>query len=172
MGSALTNYYAIDPGGTSGIAIAQLNPSSPPQHITDFDFTTTELGPENHHKSLYDFLVLEHTVSDSPMVVICESFDFRQNLEKSKVNLISREYIGIIRLFAEQYDVPVIFQTPSSALNFITNEKLEIMGIIRKPLFPCRHQNDSLRHLIRYFVVVLKVRDPLTALWRRENKVR
>lgn len=154
---------ALDPGGTTGWA--RFDPNN----------TAIYCGQlcGAHQLELYDFLrsVLgnaKHSAfqQNTPMQIVCESFQFRQftGFDKSKVELDSVEYIGVVKLFSQSYGVPVQFQTASLAKHFVSDEKLKRMDWY-KPTAGLVHARDALRHIIYYLVVTKKVRDPFTNRW-------
>lgn len=150
---------ALDPGGTTGIAVwTDCRPSSP----TDNEFTWYELGPEEHHKELWDFLLKGTVGASGDHTIVCESFEFRQNRQRDNINLMSREYIGVVKLFQQQYGTPVVFQTAGVAKPFVTDEKLKAMGLYQKG---SKHERDATRHLIYYMVNKLH-RIDLIKSWR------
>src|SRR5438045_1281973 len=48
-----------------------------------------QLGPQDHHANLYQWLESCHT---KDYVIVCERFDFRGD-DRSDINLMAREYI-------------------------------------------------------------------------------
>lgn len=166
------NIIALDPGGTTGIAMATYNGIWEPT-IANFRIETSELGPHEHHEELDTFITsnwLEgRAVYGVPNYLVCESFEFRQNLDKRKVELISKEYIGICKLIVAGYNIKYVEQSASMAKGFVTDEKLDRLGILEIPKYPNRHRNDALRHMIRFMVVGLKIRSPITSLWKEET---
>lgn len=149
---------ALDPGGTTGWAL--FNPLLP--HVLCGQLSG------NHHLNLFSYL--QETVEPPTVlresVIVCESFQFRQftGFDKSKVQLDSVEYIGVVKLFSQQFGVPVQFQTASLAKHFVSDEKLRRMDWY-KPTAGLVHARDALRHIIYYLVVTKKVRDPFTNRW-------
>lgn len=140
---------ALDPGGTTGWAMWQDQAGGKTATMWDH-FFCGQIGPEEHHEELYELLERFQT---HDFTVISETFDFRQHDNfRTGVNLISREYIGVAKLFALQRmhnSPPVVLQTPASAKTFVTDEKLKVMGL----WVPGKqHARDALRHLIYYLV--------------------
>lgn len=169
---------ALDPGGTTGWASCtypnhpnDLSLPNSPLLLSDFRFECGQIGPEEHHKNLWDFLTIN---VDSRSILVCESFEFRQHLNpdkaKMKVELISKEYIGLAKLFCELIDVPIYFQTASTAKNFIpdkgpqSNVKLKQLGVY-KPITTHVHAMDAMRHLLYYMVFKMRIREPITNTW-------
>lgn len=138
----ITTYLALDPGGTTGWV--RYSPEAP----SLMRFVTGQLGPEEHHERLYALLEREHT---QKYTVICESFEFRQNKQRDNINLMSREYIGVVKLFRKERNVPVVFQTAGAAKGFVTDEKLKAMGLWVPGQ---KHAMDAMRHLVFYLVNV------------------
>lgn len=154
---------ALDPGGTTGIATSNYDGGEKPL-IGDFNYKAHELGPMKHHQTLWDYIA-----HFQPDTIICERFDFRQNYgregERNKVELISREYIGVVELYCQMTKTRLVMQSASQGFHFIPNEKLDRMGILLEPYHPNRHKNDALRHLVRYQIVDFGIRSPLTDSW-------
>jgi hypothetical protein len=160
---------ALDPGGTTGWAMWQDTPMKfdpPLDH-----FTCGQIGPQEHHEDLYAHLEFLQT---SEFILICETFEFRQQDVEIRmgINLMSREYIGVAKLFAAQrMSSPVVLQSPGLAKSFIpdkkkngmeANAKLKAMGLY-VPGSP--HAMDAMRHLI-YYMVNRERRVDLIQSWR------
>lgn len=158
------NIVGLDPGGTTGIATSYRgDPDNP------IRWATEELGPSLHHKALYDFLRLRAENPVIPLTIVCEKFEFRQNYgregNRNKVELISREYIGIVKLIVQQYGCKLVEQSASQGKHFVPDRKLELSGLLVSPPHPNRHKNDATRHIVRHLVVDLGVRSPITDKW-------
>lgn len=164
---------ALDPGGTTGWAYCKYdgNPE------LDFEYTSGHLGPNEHHSDLFEFvtgLARLNSPNDAELQLVCESFEFRQHINhggaKTKVELISKEYIGITTLIAEQLKLTLKFQTASAAKTLIpdkgpqANEKLKLVGVY-KPVTSWVHAMDAMRHLLRYQVAEMNIRKPITDKW-------
>lgn len=161
--------FAADPGGTTGCATASWKSTGPDDRLTHPDqikFAQWQIGPDPHHLALWSTLV-----NNGYSEVVWESFEFRQHLltdedgrpiPKLKVELISREYIGIMQLFCEFTHTPAHHRTASSAKRFITDERIKELGLWL-PGMP--HAMDATRHLLRYLVVVKKINRPFTDIW-------
>lgn len=163
---------AFDPGGTTGWANVQCNGGMPSDlSMDDFKLDVGDLGPEEHHNALFNFTA--EYVIDYPKTLhlVTEAFNFRQfasdgSSGKAKVELISCEYIGIIKLFAERYDIPVASYNSSEGKGFATDMKLEAMGWLQTPRTPMRHRNDAIRQAVCYMVKKLRIHSPITDSWR------
>lgn len=159
--------FACDPGGTTGWA--SWNKAD--------GFDGGQLGSDGHHIELWNLLsqlyhIFVEINDDGPMYVISESFEFRNNVDtkdrRKGLELISRDYIGIMKLFASlNANVTYIEQMPAHAKSFITDEKLERMDLIKKPKHTNRHEHDALRHLLFFMVVKLKMREGITDKWKK-----
>lgn len=66
---------------------------------------------------------------------------------KFHVDLTPVEIIGIIKQFSWQYGIPIVWQTPSQAKHYFTNEKLKEMGLYTPGK---THGNDAMRHIQYY----------------------
>lgn len=180
------NVLAFDPGGTTGWARAVLpGPFLPDDtvELRDIQLTTGELGPKEHHSDLYDLIVdeahdtpdiLDPTLEVPPLEVVFEPFHYRQNVVgedggtfRGKVELISAEYIGVIRLACAQLGLSYYDRfTPGEAKAWTTDIKLQKLGWFQTPATPMRHRNDALRQLVKYLIVKRGIRHPLTTAWR------
>lgn len=159
----MTTYrvIALDPGGTTGWATYTATKMS----VVDDDRMITEwynpvwncgqLGPEEHHDRLEALLESER-VTD--YTVVCESFEFRQGKQRNNLDLSSKEYIGVVKLFKRRENVPTVFQTAGQAKTFIpdkavgglvANQKLKVLGLYHPNH---KHAMDAMRHLVTYLV--------------------
>lgn len=141
---------AIDPGGTTGMARCFLSAEGEVS-----DWASWDIGPGEHHAELYRQLY-EVVIPD---VVICERFDYRPKLDKAE--LISREYIGIIKLARPD----VVLQSASEAKGFVNDNKLRALDLwaVGSP-----HQRDAYRHLLYYLVVRERVEKGILDKWLRK----
>jgi hypothetical protein len=103
--------------------------------------------------------------------LVTEAFTFRQHATdgsfgKAKVELISCEYIGILKLFSEQCKIPMKSYMSSEGKGFATDLKLEKLGWFQTPKTPKRHMNDAVRQAVCYIVKELKIYSPLTDTWK------
>lgn len=163
---------AFDPGGTTGWAHVHCDGGMPSGlTMDDFKLTVGELGPEEHHEELWGFLNGFWISYPHTLHIVTESFNFRQfatdgSSGKAKVELISCEYIGIIKLFAERNEVPCVSYNSSEGKGFATDMKLEAMGWFQTPKTPKRHMNDAIRQAVCYMVKRLRIHSPITDSWR------
>lgn len=128
----LEHILCFDPGGTTGIAqYAGLN-----------IFRTHHLGPGVHHLELWNFLLKYR-----PSMVIYEEFQYqRRELDKGvSLEIISREYIGIIRLYAEMVNIRC-HKSTLNKLKFWDDTKLKKVNLWSSVI----HERDALRHLLYY----------------------
>ena len=145
---------SFDPGGSTGLAEIIL-------HTNSATTSTVTFGPHVHHQEIWAYLNFI-----KPGKIICESFDFRKSdQQREKIEYISAEYIGIIRLYAQMNNIPLV--TPSAALGkgFWTNEKLKAAGFVWKT----KHEADALRHLLRYLTFDLNMQAWLKKLKASTN---
>jgi len=112
-----------------------------------------QIGPQEHHLALWRFLQKER-----PDILICESFQFRQfDGNRTGIVLISNEYIGIAKLYAEtftegSFKPQVVFQTASQGKGLMKDDKLKNLSL----WFPGeQHARDAARHLVYYMVTKL-----------------
>jgi hypothetical protein len=160
---------ALDPGGTTGWAQLTYVDTKPIEcdwttwvgsiGVREPMWTCGQIGPDDHHKEL--FALLERADAFD-FTVVCESFEFRQYRQRDNINLMSREYIGVTKLFGQERNRPVVFQTAGAAKPFVTDEKLKAMGLWVPGQ---KHARDALRHLVT-FLVRKEHRTELVKSWK------
>ncbi|MCA9340198.1 MAG: hypothetical protein KDA17_04765 [Candidatus Saccharibacteria bacterium] len=150
---------ALDPGGTTGWATysAFRDP-----RLRKFDYG--QIGPEEHHLELFNFLGLQQ-VEDTQ--VVCESFEYR-NTSRAGLVLVSKEYIGITKLFCLERDIRYTEQTASMAKAFVKDSHIKKLGLWSSK---DNHAMDAMRHLLRYITCgpmkdTSLARQLLNAAWR------
>jgi hypothetical protein len=154
----------LDPGGTTGWALydAELLPSPDDDgqdELVEQRLTVGHFGPHEHHLELYE--AMEHwQIHD--FTIVCESFEFRQGKQRHNINLMSKEYIGLVKMFNQDRGAPAVFQTAGQAKPFVTDAKLKAMGWYHPGW---KHANDATRHLV-YYLVNKKRRHDLIESWR------
>jgi hypothetical protein len=132
---------AFDPGGTTGIVVWEDGQEN---------IEGLHLGPEPHHKDLYYYCMTE---AEKPgTFFVCESFQYRNGLMKAE--LISNEYIGVLKVVHEITDTRLFMQTPAMGKGWMTNPQLQTVGWLFSPpsVSPYKHMNDAARHLA-YFMM-------------------
>jgi hypothetical protein len=181
------NVLAFDPGGTTGWAMASLHPLVLDRaneddggiNLNDIAITTGEFGPQEHHQELHEHIRFASYMSEDgalPQVeIVFEPFHYRQNIVgdggtfRGKVELVSAEYIGIVKLACAQLGLTYYDRfTPGEAKAYVTDQKLELLGWLQEPRHPMRHRNDALRQLVKYLIVKRGIQHPLTTAWRRK----
>jgi hypothetical protein len=110
-----------------------------------YDAATIRVEKDEQIDHLYTLLDLNRT---HDIHVIIESFDDR--IRKVKTELVSLEYIGAIKGWCRENDVPYTTQTPSQGKAFFTNEKLQACGLLMRPLHTHKDANDAMRHLLQW----------------------
>lgn len=150
---------AFDPGGSTGVAVRDTLGT-----ITTFCWIN-----DDHHQQLWRWLN-----ENEPQHVVYERFVYqRREIDKGvSLELISREYIGIIRLWGqvnrEWCDAKLYPQNVSDAKGFISDDnikKLTQKTLLRYP--STEHERDAVRHLLLwmslheaktdYFLRLLKI---------------
>lgn len=169
----MSNYgiLALDPGGTTGWASFQCdqiwNPIDEVFEYVGRQWTCGQLDlrPEDHHLTLYN--LLGHFHVDKYMIV-CERFDYR-NKSRPGLELISREYIGVTRLFCQDRRIPLALQEASQGKitdkSFVKKENLQRLALWTPGW---GHAMDAYGHLLWYMINHAHVlRDELLAKgWR------
>jgi hypothetical protein len=153
MGRVMDNILAIDPGGTTGAAMYSYH--SKLWHTWQILYKPIEL---------YEFFT--NWIADLPVMVICESFDYRPvgkyNFGGSraipKVDLTPRNVIGILELACAQHDVEIVWQKPSIVNGddgrktdnpsvFWTDAKVKQLGLYKRGHV---HEMDAVKHILHY----------------------
>lgn len=120
---------SADPGETTGFVLDN-----------DGDLSFWEID-SRHIMAVYDFISGVH-----PDIIIYEQFHYRPNLMKAK--LYSMQVIGVLRLYAEQRNIPVPFTPiPSEAKKFWDDAKIKKIGLWKPGQ---GHAMDALRVYLKY----------------------
>jgi hypothetical protein len=157
---------ALDPGGTTGWAMYSAERMEDPiANVFEYyneQWTQGQLGPEPHHAELLHLMEMMHVESYR---VVCESFEFRGGAAKVRdnLNLDAKEYIGVVKLFAQERKVPTRFQTAAMGKGFITDDKIKRAGLWHPGW---RHAMDAQRHLLYYLVNIEGRRDLARRWWK------
>jgi len=170
------NVLAFDPGGTTGWAFASLPKwvieEKPDVEMKDIYLLTGEFTGQ-HHQEIYEQVTQLGRSEYPTLEVVSEPFHYRQNVVgegqnfRGKVELISAEYIGVIRLACQQLGLEYYDRfTPGESKAYVTDKKLELLGWLQTPKHPMRHRNDALRQLVKYLIVKKRVQHPITTAWR------
>lgn len=138
---------ALDPGGTTGVATVKIDDAGVCTWSWD------QLGPQEHHHELWTTLC-DELANTGDLTIVCESFEFRQNRQRDNINLMSREYIGVVKLFSATYGTPVVFQTAGLAKPFVTDAKLKVMDLWVPGQ---KHAMDATRHAVTFMIQKLKM---------------
>lgn len=169
---------ALDPGGTTGVAQYDaefMPPLNGHGHgeLIDQQINWFQFGPHEHHDELYEFLEMSHIHNYH---LVYETFEFR-NMDKrhrDNLNLMSKEYIGVAKLFAGQRKLrpnQVHKYNAGMSKGFIpdkakeglsANAKLRAMGFYTPGL---KHANDAAR-VLAYFLINHENRTDLIRSWR------
>lgn len=153
----------LDPGGTTGWASYQANvltnvPTHPRGWWREEKWNCGQLDPPAHHNQLYTLLELRHTAE---FHIVCESFEYR-NESRAGLELVSKEYIGVVNLFVQQRglhlpnDYPKVhYQTAAlgkvSNKSFIQKRHLQTLGLW-SPGHENRHAMDAYGHLLYWLI--------------------
>lgn len=152
-GVKLPSILALDPGGSTGYCFR-----GPDAIIKYGELPLTAVG---HHLALWKLLVdcrdqIQSHDSDATFTIVCERFDFRKTDQtREKIDYISREYIGVVKLFEQSTDnrVRVRLQGASQAKEFWDDQKLRRIGMY----YPrSKHARDATRHYLYYVSFALK----------------
>jgi hypothetical protein len=81
------------------------------------------------------------------LTIICESFQHRQ---LPKVDLSPVEVIGVVKEWARQNQIEIVWQTPAQGKAFFDNNRLAALDVLKRPATHWRHANDAMRHIMWY----------------------
>jgi hypothetical protein len=140
---------SIDPGGTTGWAtfVIPLSPTGnliwngPLRRMLS---DAGQLSKTDHHDNLREVLSRQR-----PDLIILERFEKRNN---DFSLLISCEYIGVVKLYGQQYRCPVVMQGASQALVWCDDVKMKVLEALVLPYTPNKDANAARKHLV-YFLV-------------------
>ncbi len=146
----------LDPGGTTGFTVCDFM-ELPDGQIQNVKWDMGQIVGDYHHRELYQWLDARRDEVDadsSNLRVVCESFEYRKGL-RDNVVLVSLEYIGVTKLFCDDYSVRLQMQTAAVGKAFFwpsstrpkREDRLKAVGLY-KPGSP--HWNDATRHALHY----------------------
>lgn len=140
---------AFDPGGTTGWAMFRaeeiFDPTTEENRYYDTSWSCGQIGPLEHHNELNTFLELQQT---EKTIIVFEAFEYR-NQSRAGLNLMSREYIGVIKRFCQERGIPTVKVNASQAKGFVRDTHLKRLGLW---FFAYKHAMDANRHLVNYLV--------------------
>lgn len=160
----------LDPGGTTGWAKYDALYLPDPDNdgkpmLVEEDFSVGQFGPHEHHDDLYQQLEMWHIHN---YTIVTESFEFRQYKQRDNINLMSREYIGIAKLVAQQRKCKFAKYAAGLSKGLLpdkgpdANKKLKAMGWYTPSM---KHSNDAAR-VLAYHMISQLGRSDLTKSWR------
>ncbi len=118
---------SFDPGLTTGYAMTM-------RETYQFGHLSESL------KGIYDFLSFRN-----PTFIVYEDFKHRPQIINTE--LYSLQVIGVLRLWAQQHDVPTSTMLPATAKSFWTDDKIKALGLWKPGQ---KHAMDALRVLLTY----------------------
>ena len=139
---------AFDPGKTTGFATGEiLWPDGLPKPTGALLVQTAQAQFE--HADLMRFLE-----SFKPDYIVCERFDFRGKA-RTGLELISREFIGVINLYCGLHEeCKLVMQTASQMKGgYWSDDKLKRLNLYRKPIGGVSqiHANEACKHLLYWY---------------------
>jgi hypothetical protein len=136
----------IDPGGTTGWAVysAYRILVDKKYVYTNEHWTCGQLGPEKHHQALEQLLGLQRVET---YVVVTERFTDR--IKQTAVNLMAREYIGVVEKYCQEEGVELVMQSSSQAKGFTRPPNLKRLGLY---VYTKKHAMDAYKHVLWYLI--------------------
>ena len=152
---------AIDPGGTTGIAVMGL---------TDEDFKLLEVHQWKDPDNVWEEILklLRRVVEDCGMeelYVICESFEIRPDVlspdetPKYIIKDLDRYVVPEFEIHYQQASVAKVGVPPAKGGR---RDRLKAFGLYQTGL---RHSNDAIRHILAYAIDKLRHRPLIIAGW-------
>lgn len=126
---------SFDPGGTTGFVVGTIDEDAGELSVSADQAVWT-------HSMLYAQLCMAF-----PDKIICESFEYRNRARKG-LELVSCEYIGVIKLYSQSHNCELIMQTAAYGKGYYTDKHLKDEGLYREGM---PHGMDALRHLLHWF---------------------
>jgi len=127
---------AIDPGVTTGIAIAYVRPHHPTIEMV------VRQGKMDH-ELLWRML---HKVN--PTIVVCEDFEYRPGKARDGLVLFSLELIGVAKLYAATQLKEIKMQKAAEGKSYYNNARLKELKLYSKGY---DHGRDATRHLLHWW---------------------
>lgn len=155
-------YLSLDPGGTTGWASFQPSTGLFEWGKLVYDTDRTE----GHHLALWYLLKTWRDADpDGYLTIICEKFNYqRRDVTKGiQLELISRNYIGIVELFCKMHrkDTYLFMHELGFKTFWLKNDKIKQIG-----MWPTsQHERDALSHLLYHLTFTLK---PPDERWLRQ----
>jgi hypothetical protein len=88
------------------------------------------------------------------LTVVCEEFEHRHEKFRAKIDYTSKEYIGVVHLFAAKMpSARLVMQSASQAKQFWTDEKVKHVGLWHPGM---KHANDAMRHYLWFMSFRIK----------------
>lgn len=129
----LLRALSLDPGGTTGYAICDINSNNSISINWDqAKLTESELTE-----------LMETVIAD---VVICEDFEYR-NRARAGLDLTSPRLIGVVKLFSQSSDTKLVLQKAMVGKGHYSDQRLKTLDLYRRGT---PHGRDALRHLLHW----------------------
>jgi hypothetical protein len=136
---------ALDPGGTTGWATHSWFDLR--GEVTDRTWQCGQLTGD-HHNTLDVWLGNQQVAN---YIIICESF--QQYRELDSPELVSLEYIGVVKRFCQEREVHLVLQSSSQGKvglkSFVRRQNLVRLGLWSPGQ---RHAMDAYGHLLTYMI--------------------
>lgn len=141
-------FVSLDPGGTTGWC------TWTDTYDQQDKFDMGQITGDWHNNDLFEFLI-----ELSPDEVICEDFTYQQRKMKGsdvkipQLVLVSRDYIGVARLYCQRWHRPLHMQMPP-VKEFWTGPKDTYAKLKQAGLYKANapHANDATAHMLQYLI--------------------
>lgn len=144
---------AFDPGKTTGFATGEIE-------ILEF-FENSEVAKkcapmlvQTAQAQLTHGDIMNYLNEFKPKFIICERFDFR-NRARTGLELVSREFIGIVNLYCEMNTRCTLVMQQAAQIKggYWSDAKLKAAGVYRKPINGVSqiHANEACKHLLYWY---------------------
>ena len=166
---AVASILALDPGRTTGYAIAIVQDGKP-----YIGYVQEELN----HRGFYTLLDNVARACDWELNIVCESFSFRKG--KTGIDLYPCELIGVLHYFVASYPRNYLsMQEPSvqgAKSAYYTDAKLKELGLYQKEY---QHGRSAVKHLLHWlhfghgasFNPIIETSELVEMDWAKKNLV-
>lgn len=131
-GGRLLRALSLDPGGSTGYAICDIN-----------NVNEVSIGWDQARLDPAELTDLLETIN--PDKIICEDFEYR-NRARAGLDLTPPKLIGVVQLYCSN-GVPLYMQKASTGKGHYTDNRLKSIGMYVKGR---PHGRDALRHLLHW----------------------
>lgn len=139
MSKGIASILSLDPGRTTGIAIAIVQDDKP---------FVAYYQQELDHKGFWQLLDNTARACDGALNIICERFVFIRS--KTGIDLYPCELIGVLHYFVQSYPMNYLAMQNASVQGskaYFSDKRLKEMGLYQKEF---EHGRSAVKHLLHW----------------------